>query len=72
MGRLPKVARPRNLGLNDSIPLGLVAVRQGGRLQRPGQRQFRMDERGKGRLQSRSEVVLLMLFDQEEEFSVWY
>ena len=23
MGRLPKVARPRNLGLNDSIPLGL-------------------------------------------------
>jgi len=23
--RTPKVARPRNLGLNDSIPLGLVA-----------------------------------------------
>jgi DNA-binding MltR family transcriptional regulator len=27
VGRLPKVARPRNLGLNDSIQLGLVAVR---------------------------------------------
>jgi len=23
VGRLPKVARPRNLGLDDSIPLGL-------------------------------------------------
>jgi hypothetical protein len=27
-----------------------VAVRHGGRLQRPGQRQFGVDERGKGRL----------------------
>ena len=32
MGREPKVARPRNLGLNDSIPVGLVAVRHGDRL----------------------------------------
>jgi hypothetical protein len=30
-----------------------VAVRQGGRRQRPGQRQFAVDERGKGRLNTR-------------------
>ena len=36
------------------------------------QRQFGVDVRSKGQLDSQNHVCHSMLFDQEEEFSVWY